>query len=315
MASLIQMNYALSLAREQSFQKAAKKCFVTQPTLSMQIQKLEEELEVTIFDRSRKPVVPTPVGTILLQRFRRVMEEYQGIFSVIAREKGEVSGDYNLGVIPTIAPFLLPDLIPILKKLYPRLNPAIKEQTTTDIVRNLKEGTLDAGILSTPLKDPGITEFRLYDEPLVLLCPKSYCPSVLSDGSIAIDSLTPEDLILLTEGHCLRHQALDLCRLREPELMPYRLETNSLMTLTGMIRRDQYYTVLPLLAANELAKQDRSFRIHAFENPTPCREVALVTHRSMIKSAVNNAVISCIKESRAVKSLSTSDDHLIINPT
>lgn len=299
MASLIQLNYALTLAKEQSFQKAAKKCFVTQPTLSMQIQKLEDELDIIIFDRSRKPVVPTAVGEKVLLRFRRVLDEYELIARDISDEIGLINGDYVLGVLPTIAPALVPELLRLFRHHHPDLHLTIRELTTKDIIARLKDGTLDGGILSTPLHDHGLKETKIYDEPLVLFAGPTFKPSSLKHGRIDPATLSGDSLLMLNEGHCLRTQTLDLCQLASTSDLRQDLETNSLLTLVRVLESESGFTVLPLFLARIMSDLIKGSRFYPFSKPTPCREISLVTHRSMIKSAVNAEIVAFTMKTQA----------------
>lgn len=293
MASLTQLTYAIAVARHRNFQRAAAACFVTQPTLSMQLQKLEGELGVLLFDRSRKPVAPTQEGRPLLEQFRQVLREYARIEEIVQELRGAVSGTYRLGIIPTMAPYILPLLLPPFGDAYPDVQMHVEELTTDEIVRRLADETLDGGILATPLHEKRLVEFPLgYEEFKVFHSPSL---SLRTDrrGRVRLDKLPLEHLLLMREGHCLRTQALDLCSLGDIASRSQRfvIQAGSMATLCAMVTRGEYFTVLPELAAEELVQRGQGDFVKEIAGRVPFREISLVTHRLESRRAVRDALI------------------------
>lgn len=211
--TLTQLEYIVEVAKKQSFGLAAQSCFVTQPTISMQINKLEEELGVILFDRSKKPVQLTPIGRKIIQQARLALQEVSRIEELVHIEKGEVEGELKLGVIPTLAPYLLPLFLETFVKKYPKVDLIIEELQTQSIIDKLKEDSLDAGILVTPLNIKGIAEKHLFYEPFIVYIPAQHPLHKLEKFSEKDLSLS--DIWLLNEGHCFREQAMDLCKKRK----------------------------------------------------------------------------------------------------
>jgi len=288
------MTYALTLLREGNFQRAAKACHVTQPTLSMQIQKLEEEYDVVIFDRSRKPVVATKIGSQVLEQFQSVLFEFEKIEQIIHSNHGELAGDYNLAIIPTLAPTLIPIFLSKFRNNFPKINITLKEMPTEQIILNLKKGALDAGLLSTPLEDPSIHEMTIFNEPLFIF----HSNSLDMKDRLNSKDLPLEHLVLLQEEHCLRNQVLDLCALskKNSDQINFKFEAGSLSTLINIIQSDKFFTILPLLSVKQLDKKTIKHNIKRFSDTTPFREIGLVTHRSHIKRNIHEALVDTIKK-------------------
>src|SRR5690554_2169413 len=208
--TITQLQYALALAEYRNFTLAAEKCFVTQPTLSMQIQKLEEELGVLIFDRTKKPIQLTQVGEKIIEQARRIVNESERIQDIIDIQKGFVGGDFKLAIIPTVMPTLLPMFLNTFIKKYPKVNLIIEERNTTDIIQKLKNGHLDAGILATPLQDEEIREKVLYYEPFVGYVPQN--SDLYHKNRIHPEDLDTSELLLLQDGHCFTEGVLNICQ-------------------------------------------------------------------------------------------------------
>ncbi|MGF1926263.1 MAG: LysR substrate-binding domain-containing protein, partial [Bacteroidia bacterium] len=208
--TLVQLEYIVAVDTYRSFVTAADKCFITQPTLSMQIQKLEEFLNVKIFDRSKQPVVPTELGTQIIDQARIVLQESYKIKELINNQQHEITGELKIGIIPTIAPYLLPEVISAMLGKYPELKLLIWEYTTEDIIHHLKTGVIDCGILATPLVDQQIAETPLYYENFVSYISKN--SKLYKKKTIDADDLMDENIWLLNEGHCMRTQVLNICR-------------------------------------------------------------------------------------------------------
>lgn len=279
--TLTQLEYITALDTYRHFAIAAEKCFVTQPTLSMQIRKLEEELGVKIFDRTKQPVIPTEIGVILIAQARTTLREAGMIKQIISDQKDTLSGELRIGIIPTLAPYILPPLYREMREKYPRLNLIIKESITEDVIHELKQNRLDCGIVVTPLKDPSIREDPLfYEELFVYVSEKN---ALSSKKYLLASEIDPNKLWLLEEGHCFRSQVLNLCELRKNTDFHFRYETGNIETLKRMVAKSDGLTILPELAVMELDKNQQKL-VKRLKQPSPARQVSLVTHRDHIKT-------------------------------
>jgi len=279
--TLTQLEYIVALDTHRHFALAAEKCFITQPTLSMQIQKLEEELGVKIFDRTKQPVIPTEIGTNIIRQARITLREAHLIKQMINDQKDTLSGDLRMGIIPTLAPYLLPSLYKSMQDKYPQLNLIIKESITEDVIYELKNNRLDCGIVVTPLKDPSIKEDILFYEELFVYVSKK---NALSGKKYVLASeIDPNELWLLEEGHCFRSQVLNICELKKSSDFHFKYETGNIETLKRMVDKSNGITILPELAVMEFSKA-RLKLVKRLKQPSPAREVSLVTHRDHIKT-------------------------------
>lgn len=297
MATITQIRYAVAIDRHRSFRLAAKWCHVTQPTLSAGLKKLEEHLEILLFDRSRSPVEPTPEGAVLLEQFQVVLREHERIDDVVSSLRGMVRGPYHLGIIPTMAPYILPRLLPAFGTMCPDVTLHIEELPTDRIVARLTDGTLDAGILAGPLTDRRIVEFELGTEEFcVFHSPSAELP--LGDAGVDMSRLPMEQLLVLREEHCLRAQTLHVCRKESafPTSQRFAIEAGSIATLCAMVLQGPFFTVLPALAAEELRDAGQGHLLKDIAGPVPFREVTLAVHRSETKRAIRDALIRCSKE-------------------
>lgn len=279
--TLIQLEYIIALDTYRHFALAAENSFVTQPTLSMQIQKLEEELGIKIFDRTKQPVIPTEIGTGIIAQARKILREAQMIQQIINDQKDTLSGDLRIGIIPTLAPYLLPPLYKHMNEKYPKLNLIIKESITEEVIRNLKNNRLDCGIVVTPLNDPSIKEDVMFYEELFVYVSKKN--SLFDKKYVLAKDIDPNQLWLLEEGHCFRSQILNLCELRKSSDLHFKYETGNIETLKRMVDKSDGITILPELAVMEFGKPGRKF-VKQLKQPSPAREVSLVTHRDHIKT-------------------------------
>lgn len=280
--SLTQLEYILAVHKYGHFAKAAESCHVTQPTLSMQIQKLEEELGVVIFDRSKKPILLSDVGRKIIEQIQTVLFEAKKIEAIItASQTGKIAGELTIGVIPTVAPYLLPLLLPVLEDRSPDLQLKIFEMQTHKIIDALNADEIDVGVLATPIKVAKIHEYPLYYEPFSVLCEKTH--ELKSFKKIKYSDLKYGDIWLLEEGHCLRHQILDLCSIKQNKSYKkrFQFESGSLETLKNLV--DQYggYTLLPQLATGHFGVNSV---LIPFERPIPAREIGLVYRREHYKN-------------------------------
>ncbi len=292
MATLRQLEYALALEEHRNFVRAAQACEVGQPTLSTQLQKLEDELGIVLFDRSRKPVEPTEDGHKLLDQFRRVMRENERIEEVVYELRGVVAGPYRLGIIPTMAPTILPDLVAAMSKRHPDVELRLEELTTQEIIVRLQQETLDGGILATPLAHPKICEFPICREDFVVYhAPELQLPTD-KNGRVRLTRLPLEKLVVMRDGHCLRTQTLDLCQLdqKAEHTQFFTFEAGSLGTLCRMVEQGPFFTVLPKLAAADLEARGRGQYIKPIAGSVPYREIAIVAHRVSTRRAIREAV-------------------------
>jgi len=255
----------------------------------MQIHKLEEELGVKIFDRTKQPVIPTEIGTGIIAQARVILRESAQIKQLIDEQKDTLSGELRLGIIPTLAPYLLPPLYKAMRAKYPQLNLLIKETITEEIVQDLKHNRLDCSIVVTPLNETGIREDVLFYEELFVYVSKM---NALSGKKYVLASdIDPNQLWLLEEGHCFRSQILNLCELRKSGDFHFKYETGSLETLKRMVDKSDGITILPELAVLEFSPSQLKL-IKKLKQPSPAREISLVTHRDHIK----NRLIRTLKE-------------------
>ena len=306
--NLQQLEYILAVDRLKNFVKAAESCFITQATLSMMIKKLEDELDVKIFDRTKHPVKTTDVGHKIIFQARKIILESKKIKEIIQIEKGIVSGELKLGIIPTLAPYLLPMFLKKFMIDFPLVKLIISELTTDLIIQKIKAGELDAGVLSTPLHDKGIIEQVLFYEKYFLyvnLKEKGFNKQYVLPNDIDIKRLW-----LLEEGHCMRSQILNFCALKKQketeELFHYN--AGSIETLKNMVDTNFGMTIIPELATINLsAAQKKKLRI--FKSPSPVREISIITHREFLKEnliqSLKEVVLSVIpsdmKQTKSIK--------------
>jgi len=280
--TLVQLEYIVAFDQYRAFGLDAGHCHVTQPTLSMQVQKLESELGIQIFDRTRHPIIPTEIGEQLIQQARKVQAELAVLNDLVQVRKGIVSGELRMGIIPTLAPYLLPLFIQSFTATQPHIKLVVTEMTTEVIMSKLREGRIDVGLMVTPLYDQQLTEHVLfYEELFAYTSPNS---SVYKKSYVLPKDIDPQKLWLLEEGHCFRSQILNLCELRKAsrQTIQFAYEAGSLETLRRMVDLNDGITILPELATLDLnAKQKQSLR--EFKKPSPMREVSLVVHREFVK--------------------------------
>ena len=286
--TLVQLEYIVAVDTYRSFVSAADKCFITQPTLSMQIQKLEEFLNVKIFDRSKQPVVPTEIGSQIVAQARTVLQENQRIKELVNSQQLDITGELKIGIIPTVAPYLLPEVIAEMLQKYPDLKLVIWEYTTEDIIHHLKTGVIDCGILATPLMDLNIIETPLYYENFVSYISKN--SKLYKKKTIDADDLADENIWLLNDGHCMRSQVLSICRsTKTNRLQSLIYNTGSVETLIRMVDVNNGATLLPELAIKDLNSKQLN-KIRYFKSPEPVREISLVTHKNFVKKRMLNAL-------------------------
>jgi LysR family hydrogen peroxide-inducible transcriptional activator len=280
--TFVQLEYLVAVDTHRHFAKAAAACFVTQPTLSMQLLKLEQELGVKIFDRSKQPVVTTLAGTELISHARKILSERNNMLDFLHLHKGILAGELKVGIIPTLAPYLLPLFIPSFTEKYPNVKLIISEMTTDVIINRLKEGKIDTGVLVTPLNEAGIKEQVLfYEEMLAYISSKN---AAYKKTYVLPQDIDPNKLWLLEEGHCFRTQIANLCQLRRASVegSHFEYEAGSLETLRRLVELNDGVTILPELATFEMTVKQKSL-LRKFRQPIPMREVSIITHRDHVK--------------------------------
>lgn len=297
MASLTQMEYALAVLQHRHFGKAADAVHISQPTLSMQLQKLEEELGVVLFDRSKKPIRPTERGTELLLQMQVVVEEQKRLMAMTNIQRGQVSGDFRLAVIPTLSPYLVPLFIQAFAQKFPQVNLTIEEMKTSDVVEAIDQDRIDAGLLVTPLNESRLEERRLFYEPFYLYVSAEH--PFYNRSRIKESDLDQSDIWLLGEGHCLRNQIVRLCSVRKRRnvLTNVTFESGSLETLKRLVDHSKGYTLLPHLAVMNLNSAESKRRVKPFNRPIPTREVSLVYRKKHLKGSILNGLSQCILDS------------------
>ncbi len=274
--NLQQLEYIVAVDRLRHFAKAAQSSFVTQPTLSMMVQKLEEELGVRIFERGRKPVVPTREGEEIIRRARQILAEVGNLREYTASLSGEIGGELRLGIIPTLAPYLLPLFLKHFSETYPKLKIYIKEAITDDIIRLLRRGEMDMGLLATPLSDPAIAEYPVFQEEFFAYVAQN--EGFPQKKYVLPSHIDPSKLWLLQEGHCLRNQIFNLCELKNNTDLEMAVwyEAGSIETLINLVDHHGGITIIPKLATLHL-KSHQKKNLREFNFPKPVREISLVT--------------------------------------
>lgn len=280
--TLTQLQYTLAVAEEGNFTQAAEKCFVTQPTLSMQVQKLEEELAVKLFNRSTKPISLTTIGEKIIEQAKIILKEARRMDDIVSMERGIVGGNFRLGIIPTIMPTLLPLFLNTFIKKFPKVNLKIEELNTAAIVEELKNGKLDAGIAASPLEDSKIIEKPLYYEPFVGYIPQTHPLSKLK--SLNPSDLEKMDILVLEDGHCFREHVLKLCQTPNPT-NSFNLKSGSFETLIHLANDGLGMTLLPYLQTRNLSPKNKE-NLRPFESPEPAREISLIYSKSQLKLPV-----------------------------
>jgi LysR family hydrogen peroxide-inducible transcriptional activator len=280
--TLVQLEYIVALDVCRHFATAAEQCHITQPTLSMQINKLEQELGVKIFDRSKQPVLPTEAGREIIEKARKIIAERDELLESIEAKKGILNGELRIGLIPTLAPYLLPLFVNSFIKKFPHVKLTVVELTTQSLIAKLREGRIDVGILVTPLQEPGIKEDVLFYEELLAYVSKSN--NIYNKSYLLPKDIHPDKLWLLEEGHCFRSQIINLCELRKHTQLGshFEYEAGSIETLRRMVEVNDGITIIPELATIDMtAKQQQHLR--HFKHPAPVREVSMVVHRDFVK--------------------------------
>ncbi len=278
--NLQQLEYLVALDTHRNFSQAAKSSFVTQPTLSMMVQKLEEELGLRIFDRDRKPLAPTREGVEIVRRARQILAEVGHLKEYVTSLRGAISGELRLGIIPTLAPYLLPLFLKSFTTAYPQLRLHIKEAVTDDIIALLRRGELDMGLVATPLGEAGLAEYPIFQEEFFAYAAES--EGLPHKKYVLPTHIDPAKLWLLQEGHCLRNQIFNLCELKDRDDLlsaNVRYEAGSIETLINLVDHHGGVTIVPQLAALHLTNHQKK-NLREFSHPKPAREISLVTPKN-----------------------------------
>jgi LysR family transcriptional regulator, hydrogen peroxide-inducible genes activator len=296
--TLTELRYIVAVARERHFGRAAEACFVSQPTLSVAVKKLEEELGVTLFERGPGEVSVTPPGQRVIEQAQRVLEEATRIKDIAAAGRDPLAGPVRLGAIYTIGPYLLPKLIPLLRRSAPAMQLHIQENFTHRLAEALKSGEVDVIVIALPFEEPGIATRAVYDEPFVVAVPKGHPWE--HRKRVSSEELQKESLLLLGEGHCFRDQVLEFChsvRARERSPLARTLEGGSLETIRQMVASGVGVTVLPATSVDGGGGPRELIRIVPFTRPAPTRRVALAWRRSFPRpeaiEALRQAILAC----------------------
>lgn len=297
--TLTQLRYLVSVGRVRSFRAAAEECHVSQPALSVQIQKLEEILRVRVFDRTHQPIVPTDIGHLILRQAVVVLREAQR-FVEIADSSEKLAGTYRLGVLPTLAPTLLPRFLPTFARTHPNVCLVIEELQTREMIGRLQSDTLDGGFAATPLQVPGLNEQQVCYEPLSVYLPPNH--AFQKQTRIRQSQLVDELVWLMPEGHCFRSQVLHLCKIdrsvqRASNLARVQFESGSFETLIGLVDAGFGLTILPELVVRSFGKDRRKTRVRPFSGPTPVREISFVHVREHLRRAIGDALAETVKQS------------------
>ncbi len=283
--NLRDLKYLLALADHKHFGRAAAACFVSQPTLSTQIKKLEEELGVSLVERAPRKVMLTPAGRDAVERARRIVAEVEQMKEAARRSQDPEAGTVRLGMFPTLGPYLLPHVIPRIRERFPDLELLLVEEKSDVLLSRLHEGKLDAALLALPVHDDQLHSEFLFEEPFVLAVPENH-PLAQRD-SLSLADLDSQKLLLLEDGHCLREQALEVCRLSGAnEKSEFR--ATSLETLRQMVAANVGITLLPTLAIKPPVTQSRNIHLLGFSDSHPSRRIAMLWRRS---SAMNDFLL------------------------
>ncbi len=278
--TLTDLRYIVALARERHFGRAAEKCFVSQPTLSVAVKKLEEQLGVTLFERSPQEVRVTPVGQRIVAQAERVLAEAAQVAEIATADKGPLVGPLRVGVIFTIAPWLLPRLVPLVKKRAPAMPLILEENYTHRLIEKLKNNELDLAILALPVEEPWLMAQAVYDEQFRVLAPAGH-PWV-AQKAIDATTLLDAQLLMLGPGNCFRDQVMDLCATASSQsgISPHVIEGSSLETIRHMVASGVGVTVMPASAVDDIRPKDPLLRVLPFKEPSPGRRVGLVWRSS-----------------------------------
>jgi LysR family transcriptional regulator, hydrogen peroxide-inducible genes activator len=293
--TLQQLEYIIALDTYRHFGKAASYCNIAQPSLSLQIQKLEDELKTILFIRNTTPISPTETGILIIEQAKKIIAETDNIKQIVQLQKDTIEGNLKIGIIPTLAPYLLPLFLLQFIKKYPAVRLSISELTTEKIIRLLKNGTIDVGILATPLGQNELKEDVLFNEEFVAYVSKK--EKIFSKKYLLPADIDVNKMWLLEEGHCLRSQAINLCELQKKSSIEKHLdyEMGSIETLKKFVEKNEGITLLPELSTIDMS-QSKKAMLRYFKSPAPVREISMVTAKGFIKTRLLAVLKNCIVE-------------------
>ena len=289
--TLQQLEYIVALDTHRHFVTAAEHCYVTQPTLTLQIKKLENEMGTIIFDRTKQPIIPTAAGELIISKARQILREANQLKDIVNQQKDSLSGTFRIGVIPTIAAYLVPRFLNHFVENNPKTKLIIREVESNQIIHELNNDTLDIGLMATPLEENNLREVPLYNEPFLLYT--STLHPYYHKADMSPSEISAKGLWLLTEGHCLRNQVLNICNEKNAKSTHFTYESGSIETLKNLVKHNMGYTLVPELSViDDLDDQ----RIKRFIAPEPVREISLVVHNSFNKEAIIERLGESIKK-------------------
>lgn len=290
--TLQQLEYILAVNQFRHFAKAAEYCRVTQPTLSAMIQKLEEELDTRIFDRSQQPVCPTPVGIHIIEQAQNILVQANRIKNIIEEEKHSLTGTFKLGILPTVAPYLLPRFFPQLMKKYPDLDIRVVEMKTNDIKKALQTGEIDAGIVASLAGMEELQQTPLFYEQFFAYVSRE--DALFNNEVIRTSDLNGEQLWLLDEGHCFRDQLVRFCQMKSARASQLAYHLGSMETFMRMVESGKGVTFIPELAVLQLGDAQKEL-VRSFAIPCPTRQVVLLTNKNFIRHTLLEVLVKEIK--------------------
>ncbi len=309
--TITQLEYIIALAKYENFLEASKQCFVTQPTLSIQVQKLEEYLGVTIFDRSKKPLKPTEIGKKIIEQAKIIIHEYKRIEEILMESKNVLEGEFRLGIIPSVSVSLLPVFLKSFTQKYPKIKLVLSELQTEEMMKKLQNEEIDAGIASTPLNDPQLIEKPLYLEPFFLFI-HSENP-LFQKKEIKEADLVDQEILLMNEGHCFRNQVTQICKLRKNKGIFF--ESGSFQTLISLVEQNLGITLLPFLVTEGIKSPKQKQMIRKITGITPSRQISLIYRRKHLKEGILTALENSIISSLPKNLIDLSDEtQKIISP-
>jgi len=274
-----QLQYVVALDTHRHFVKASESCYVAQPTLTLQVKKLEDQISTVLFDRSSQPLKPTPMGEIFILKARQILKEIEDLKELVNDERDQMDGEFRVGVIPTLAPNLLPRFIVDFMKSHPNTKLIVEELQSDKIIEQLQYKQLDLGILVTPLDEPNLREVPVFYEPFLVYTDEEN--ELLKNKSVKVSQLKPEGLWILRQGHCFRNQTLNICGFDISENHKNLImEGGSIETLKNMVKEVKGYTLIPELSYNRAID---SKNVTHFDEPKPVREVSIVVHKHFTK--------------------------------
>lgn len=308
--TLTQLSYIVAVDKYRHFATAAEKSYVTQPTLSMQIHKLEDQLGVTIFDRSKSPVVPTEIGEKVIEQAKIILKESKQITDIANFQENELSGTFKVGIIPTVAPYLVPLFLRSFLKIYPKIDLILEEIMTNEVIEKLSNDQLDAGIIATPTDQSFIYTEDLFVEPFLGYLSHSH--PLIKKEKLTEGDLNQSNIWLLNEGHCFRDQTVKLCKEANKEnKSAIEFKSGNLETLKRLVEQNFGMTLLPWTAVHESDGESSNAVIKQFEDPVPSRKIRLIYGRKHLKQTI----ISAFKESvcsSIPKELKKTDQRILI---